>query len=99
MESTARDALHALLPYSHALIRLSADARDTTLSGEVEWPYQKERAESALRALPAIGQLRNLITIRAPVDAAAVRQRIRQDRRRQPGSVRGWAGRSGARAR
>ena len=91
MESTARDALHALLPYSHALIRLSADARGTTLSGEVEWPYQKERAESALRSLPALGQVRNLIAIRAPVDAAVVRDRIRQDRRLQPGSVRAWA--------
>lgn len=92
MDSTARDALHALLPCSHVSIRLSADARGTMLSGEVEWPYQKERAESALRALPAPGQLRNLIVIRAPVDAAAVRERIRQDRRRQPGNVRAWAG-------
>ena len=93
MESIARarEALHALLPCSHASIRLSADARGVTLSGEVDWPYQKERAESALRALPVLGQVRNLIAIRAPVDAAAVRERIRQDRRRQPGSVRAWA--------
>jgi len=91
MESTARDALHALLPCSHASIRLSADARGTTLSGEVDWAYQKEWAESAVRALPALGDLRNLIAIRAPVDAAAVRERIRQDRRRRPGSVRAWA--------
>ncbi|MGZ5112629.1 MAG: BON domain-containing protein [Usitatibacter sp.] len=96
MESTLREALHALLPYSQALIRLSADARGITLSGEVEWRYQKERAETALRALPALGHLRNLIAIRAPVDAAAVRERMRQDRRRQPGSVRAWAERRGA---
>ena len=44
MESTAREALHATLPCSHASIRLSADAGGTTLSGEVDWPYQKERA-------------------------------------------------------
>ena len=91
MESTAREALHATLPCSHASIRLSADAGGTTLSGEVDWPYQKERAESALRSLPALGQVRNLIAIRAPVDAAVVRDRIRQDRRLQPGSVRAWA--------
>jgi hypothetical protein len=91
MESTARELLHARLPCSHASIRLSADAGGTTLSGEVDWPYQKERAESALRALPALRHLRNLIAIRAPVDAAAVRERSRQDRRRQPGSVRAWA--------
>jgi len=91
MGNTAREALHALLPCSHTCIRLSADVRGTTLSGEVDWPYQKEGAESALRALPALGDLRNLITIRAPVDGAAVRERIRQDRRRQPGSVRAWA--------
>ena len=93
METTAREALHTLLPCSHGSIRLSADAGGTTLSGEVDWPYQKERAESALRALPALGQLRNLIAIRAPVDAAAVRERIRLDRRLQPGSVRAWAAR------
>ena len=92
MENNAREALHALLPCSHASIRLSADAGGTTLSGEVDWPYQKDGAESALRSLPALGHLHNLIAIRAPVDAAAVRERIRQDRRRQPGSVRAWAG-------
>ena len=91
MASTARDVLRALLPYSHAFIRVSADGRDTTLRGEVEWGYQKERAETALLALPALGHLHNLIAIRPPVDAAGVRQRIRQDRRRQPGSVRAWA--------
>ena len=96
MESTAREALQALLSCSHASIRLAADASGTTLSGEVDWPYQKERAESALRALPALGHLRNLIAIRAPIDAAAVRERIRQDRRRQPGSVLAWAERRGA---
>ena len=91
MESTAREALHATLPCSHASIRLSADAGGTTLSGEVDWPYQKELAESALRALRELGPLRNLIAIRAAVGAAAVRDRIRQDRRLQPGSVRAWA--------
>jgi hypothetical protein len=92
MASTARDVLRALLPYSHAFIRLSADGRGITLGGEVEWRYQKERAESALRAtLPALGPMRNLIKIRPSVDAAAVRQRIRQDRRRQTGGVRAWA--------
>ena len=96
MESTARDALHVRLPCSHASIRLSADAQGTTLSGEVDWPYQKERAESALRALPALGQLRNQIAIRAPVDAAAVRERMRLDRRRQSGGVHAWAERHGA---
>lgn len=91
MESTAREALHALLPCSHASIRLSADALGTTLSGEVDWPYQKERAESALRALPKLGHLLNLIAIRAPVGAAAVRERMGQDRRRRQGSLRAWA--------
>ena len=96
METAAREALHALLPCSHASIRLSADTRGTTLSGEVDWPYQKEQAESALRALPALGDVRNLIAIRAPVDAAAVRERMRLDRRRQSGSVHAWAERHGA---
>ena len=49
MASTPRDVLHALLPYSHALIRLSADGGGITLSGEVEWRYQKERAETGRR--------------------------------------------------
>ena len=89
--SAAREALHAALPCSHGSIHLASDAGGTTLSGDVDWPYQKERAEGALRALPGLGELRNVIAIRAPVDAAAVRERIRQDRRGKPGSVRAWA--------
>ena len=62
MTSEAQDALRAKLPYSHAFIRASVAPSRATLRGVVEWPYQKEQAELAVRAaLPEIKDVRNLI--------------------------------------
>ena len=60
-------------------------------------PYQKERAELAVRAaLPGIRDVRNLIRIRPSVGVDEVRQRMKDERRRIPGSVRTWAERRSA---
>ena len=50
MANEAQDALRAQLPYSHAFIRASVGASRATLRGVVEWRYQKEQAELAVRA-------------------------------------------------
>jgi osmotically-inducible protein OsmY len=92
----AEDALRAELPYSHAFIGVSLADGHVTLRGEVEWLYQKERAEAAVRALPALSGVRNLICARPQVDAAEIRRRIKEDRRQRPGSVRAWAEPRGA---
>jgi osmotically-inducible protein OsmY len=49
-----------------------------TLEGEVDWFYQKEAAERAVRYLTGIKGLTNLITVRPRPTPSDVKQRIRQ---------------------
>jgi len=49
-----------------------------TLEGEVDWFYQKEAAERAVRYLTGIEGVTNLITVRARPTPSDVKQRIRQ---------------------
>ena len=91
MSDEAESTLRAELPYSHRFIRASLTEGQVTLSGEVEWPYQKECAERALRALSGLNDVSNLITVRAAVDAARVMAQASQDRRHCPGNLHQWA--------
>ncbi len=47
-----------------------------TLSGDVDWYYQKERAEDAVRHLIGVSGVINSITIKPPVKAVGVKNRI-----------------------
>ncbi len=47
-----------------------------TLSGDVDWYYQKERAEDAVRHLVGVLGVINSITIKPPVKAIEVKSRI-----------------------
>jgi osmotically-inducible protein OsmY len=96
MIDNARAQVKAELPYSHDLVRVAVNDGRLTLHGEVEWRYQKERAEVAVRGLPGVKDLRNLISIRPRVEAAEVQRRIKEDLQRSAGSVRAWAERRGA---
>lgn len=49
-----------------------------TLTGEVDWYFQKTSAESALRRLNGVTGISNQITLRSTVQAGDVRQRIEQ---------------------
>ena len=91
MSNYAASALRAELPYSHRFIRVSLSGGHATLSGEVEWPYQKECAARALRAMPGVNGFCNLITVRPAVDAARVLAQASQDRRHCPGNLHAWA--------
>ena len=84
------------LPYSHSLIELTVSDGRATLEGDVEWSYQKERAEAAVRRVPGVREVRNLITVQPTVDPAEIRRRIQDAFSRSPGSVRAWAERRGA---
>lgn len=91
MANDAENTLRSRLPYSHAFIRVALEEHCATLSGEVDWTYQKERAEDAARGAPGIESVQNRISIRPHVEASEVQRRLREDRRRHPGSVRTWA--------
>ncbi|MEF9674144.1 BON domain-containing protein [Pseudomonas sp. MWU13-2100] len=47
-----------------------------TLEGEVDWQYQKETAERAVRKLSGVLGVNNQITLRARVDVVDIQQRI-----------------------
>lgn len=47
-----------------------------TLSGDVEWQYQRMGAETAVRKLSGVIDVRNLIIVRPRVDAINVKHRI-----------------------
>ncbi|AZD02329.1 BON domain-containing protein [Pseudomonas chlororaphis] len=49
-----------------------------TLEGEVDWQYQKETAERAVRKLSGVVGVDNQLTLRPRVDAGDIRQRIEQ---------------------
>jgi osmotically-inducible protein OsmY len=53
-----------------------------TLSGEVDWQYQKESAADAVRRLAGVSGVSNLITIRPHVTAGDVQDRISKAYRR-----------------
>jgi osmotically-inducible protein OsmY len=78
------------------MIRVAVSGARATLSGEVEWPYQKQRAEAAVRRVPGLRDLRNLITLQPRTAGVDVQRRIQESLRRTPGSVRAWAERRGA---
>jgi osmotically-inducible protein OsmY len=47
-----------------------------TLSGDVEWYYQKQRAEDAVRHLTGVSGVINSITIKPPMKAVEVKNKI-----------------------
>jgi osmotically-inducible protein OsmY len=67
---------HALV--STEAIRVTVDEGRITLNGEVDWAFQRESAEIALRHLVGLVGIANDITIRRRVVPADVVQRIRE---------------------
>ena len=62
----ARDAvaaLHSELPYTADRVQVVVKEGRVTLEGKVEWHYQRERAESALRRIRGLKSITNLIDV------------------------------------
>lgn len=53
-----------------------------TLSGEVEWHFQRTAAENAVRKLSGVFGVINMITVRPRIDAGDIKQRIENALRR-----------------
>jgi osmotically-inducible protein OsmY len=53
-----------------------------TLTGEVEWYYQRVSAENAVRKLSGVIGVTNMISVRPHIDASDIRQRIEDALRR-----------------
>jgi osmotically-inducible protein OsmY len=75
----ARDAVAALkleLPMSWDRIRPMVRNGQVVLEGTLEWQFQRERAENAVRKVNGVCELRNSIRVQPVVVAGDIQQRI-----------------------
>jgi osmotically-inducible protein OsmY len=73
----ALDALKWNISVPSDRIKVKVDKGWLTLEGEVEWHYQKEAAENAVRSLTGLKGVTNLITVPARPVPSDVKQRIK----------------------
>lgn len=81
----ARDAVAAIqhdLPYASDPIRVVVRDGRITLEGKVEWNYQRERAEEAVRHVRGIKGVTNLIQLSPRVPPTEVKDKIEEALRR-----------------
>jgi osmotically-inducible protein OsmY len=81
----ARDAVAAIqmeLPYSYENIKVVVKEGWVTLEGEVEWHYQRERAEDAVQRLRGVRGVSNLIRIKPKVTPTDIKRQIEEAFRR-----------------
>jgi len=71
---------HATVP--HDRIKITVRNGWITLEGDVEWNYQKEEAESAVRYLTGVKGVVNLVTVKPRVTPLDVRNKIEEALRR-----------------
>jgi osmotically-inducible protein OsmY len=77
----AREAVAAIksqLPLSYKNIKVTAEKGWITLEGEVEWQYQKQTAESAVRYVKGVKGVINLISIKPQVQPSEVKRKIEE---------------------
>lgn len=72
---------HTLIPSER--IRLKVEKGWVTLTGEVDWEYQRHNAETAIRNLTGVLGVSNAITLKTQPAPANINQRIRDALRRQ----------------
>ncbi|MBK3798433.1 BON domain-containing protein [Azospirillum brasilense] len=81
----ARDAVAAIkswLPLSWESIKVIVKSAWVTLEGSVEWNYQRESAEKAVRQVRGVKGVTNLITLKPQVAPSEIKQKIEQAFRR-----------------
>jgi osmotically-inducible protein OsmY len=72
----AVEALRAELPFSHDTVKVLVDHGRITLEGSLEWGYQRDWAERAVRNLQGVQNITNLITVTPRVQPADVKKKI-----------------------
>jgi len=81
----ARDAVSALkneLPYSASRIKVMVANGWITLEGDVEWHYQKQRAEEAVRRVKGVKGVINSVIVKPTATPTDIRRRIEEALRR-----------------
>jgi osmotically-inducible protein OsmY len=77
----ARDAIQKVqseLPYSSQFIKVTVKDGQLTLEGALEWNYQRDRAEKAVRTVRGVVGVTNNITLRPRVAASDVKRQIEE---------------------
>jgi osmotically-inducible protein OsmY len=72
----AVEGLHDELPYSSEFIKVTIEAGWLTLEGDVEWSYQRDRAEKAVRAVGGVISVSNNLRRKPRVVATEVKRQI-----------------------
>jgi osmotically-inducible protein OsmY len=75
----ARDAAAAIkseLPYSYEGVKAVVKDGWLTLEGEVEWNFQRERAEKAVRRIKGVKGISNLISLKPKVAPSEIKRKI-----------------------
>jgi osmotically-inducible protein OsmY len=81
----ARDAVQAIklwLPFSYERIQAVVKNGWITLEGEVEWNYQREAAEKAVRRLRGVRGISNFIQVKPRVAPTDIKRKIEEAFRR-----------------
>ncbi|HEX9464093.1 MAG TPA: BON domain-containing protein [Alphaproteobacteria bacterium] len=81
----ARDAVAELkreLPYSWELIKPVVKNGWITLEGQVEWNYQRQRAEAAVRRIKGVLGVSNMITLKPAATPDDIKRKIAEAFRR-----------------
>src|ERR1700724_116355 len=82
----ARDAVAAIksrLPFSWQQIRVIVDKGWVTLEGQVEWNYQREEAERAVRRVNGVKGVINSIGLEPRAKPAEIKRKIEEALRRR----------------
>jgi osmotically-inducible protein OsmY len=77
----ARDAVSALkaeLPISYDRIKVIVKDGWVTLEGAVEWRYQKNTADSAVRKVKGVKGVTNVITVKPKVEPSELQRKIQE---------------------
>jgi osmotically-inducible protein OsmY len=81
----ARDAVQAIklwLPFSYERLQVVVKNGWITLEGEVEWNYQREAAEKAVRRLRGVRGISNFIQVKPRVAPTDIKRKIEEAFRR-----------------
>jgi osmotically-inducible protein OsmY len=72
----AVEGLHDELPYSSEFIKVTIEGGWLTLEGDVEWSYQRDRAEKAVRAVRGVTGVSDHLRRKPRVVATEVKRQI-----------------------
>jgi osmotically-inducible protein OsmY len=78
----AAEAIKRELPFSWERIKVIVEEGWITLEGDVEWHYQRERAEEAVQSVRGVQGVINNIEVRPQVSSVEIKRKIKKTLRR-----------------